>query len=160
MKIWASCKCCEKQNFIVKDYALGEAFSQKTEFGRKLFESLKNHLLALQNDLKSQGHYDRIFITPDAFTEENLKIPKDILDTFLPENKKVKPKKERRTETKENQFNLAGWLSEKQQGREGIDQKDYENLLKIIGTGRSQEQFTWEEIQDMLNGEQDYDQEE
>jgi len=108
MKIWASCRCCEKKNTIVNDYVLGEAFSKKTEFGRKLFTALKNHLLALQNDLKSQGHYERVFISVDAFVDEGSRIPLEILNDFLPEDKKIKPKKETENKPKENQFNFAG----------------------------------------------------
>lgn len=93
---------------IVNNYELGQSFSKKTEFGRKLFTALKEHLLALQNDLKSQGHYERVFINTDTFVDEESKIPLEILNEFLPENKKIKPKKEQAEKVKENQFNFAG----------------------------------------------------
>ncbi|CAG8486286.1 4900_t:CDS:10, partial [Racocetra fulgida] len=92
----------------VNDYALGQSFNKKTEFGTELFRSLKDHLLALQDALKSQGHYDRIFTTPDAFA-----------------------------------------------GRQGITQEQRDELIKTQGTIKEQEQFTWEEIQEMLKEGED-----
>ncbi|CFW93401.1 protein of unknown function [endosymbiont DhMRE of Dentiscutata heterogama] len=150
MKIWASCKCCTKKNFLVNDYALGQSFNKKTEFGTQLFKSLKDHLLALQDALKSQGHYDRIFITPDAFVEEEAKIPQEILDLFLPEDKKKKMRPEKEQQPKEKVYTFEGWFQEYQAGRQGITQEQCDELIKTQGTIKEQEQFTWEAIEEML----------
>ncbi|CAG8506317.1 10708_t:CDS:2 [Cetraspora pellucida] len=91
-------------------------------------EKFYNHLLALQDALKSQGHYDRIFITPDAFVEEETKIPQEILDLFLPEDKKKKMRPEKEQQPKEKR----------------------DELIKTQGTIKEQEQFTWEAIEEML----------
>ena len=150
MKIFANCRCCIKKNILVSDYALGDSFNKKTEFGVKLFKNLKEHLLDLQEDLKSQGHYDRIFITPDVFTDEGSRLPLELLDLFLPEEKKKKPKVEKR-KTKENQFDFDGWELEGQQGRKGITSEEKQQLITLKGEEGAKQQWTWEEIQYMLN---------
>ena len=155
MKIWATCKCCVKKNFIVNDYVLGQSFDKKTEFGNQLFKSLKEHLLAIQDSLKSQGHYDRVFITPDAFTEEETRLPQEILDLFLPEDKKKKMRPERDKQPKEKVYTFEGWFQECQAGRRGITEEQRNKLLQTQGTIKAQEQFAWEEIQEMLNEGED-----
>lgn len=152
MKIWANCRCCVKRTTLVSDYEIGGAFNKKTEFGIKLFKNLKEHLLNLQEDLKSQGHYERIFITPDAFTNEIEKITQEILDLFLPEEKKTRPKIEKKKE-REKQFDFDGWELEQQQGKKGITSEEKQQLVTLKGVEGAKQQWTWEEIQYMLNPE-------
>ncbi|MCE8163844.1 MAG: hypothetical protein I3273_06260 [Candidatus Moeniiplasma glomeromycotorum] len=93
MKIYATCQCCTKKNFIVNNYITGGSFNLTSEFGIRLFNSLLEHLEEIEEVCQKQGHYNKIWIELDTFTEEETKIPEEIIEEYLPGEKKERLKK-------------------------------------------------------------------
>ena len=117
MKIYATCQCCTKKNFIIDNYKIESAFSLKTEFGARLFESLKKHLESIQQKCQEQGHYDRIWIELDSFSEEEKRLPLEIIETYLPTKKKEK----------KEAFTLKEWIE-----KEKKTTQYYKKIIKIF----------------------------
>ncbi len=101
MLIYATCKCCTERNKIVKNYDTEKIFKQTLEFRTRLLASLLEHLRDIEKVCRSQGHYDKIWIKLDKFTNEE-RISVQILNEFLPEKelKKIRKAEEEKNKTK------------------------------------------------------------
>ncbi|RHZ37747.1 hypothetical protein [endosymbiont GvMRE of Glomus versiforme] len=130
MLIYATCKCCTEKNKIVKNYDIEGIFKQNPEFKARLLNSLLEHLRELEKVCQSQGHYNKIWIKPDEFMKETTKLPTEILEEFLPEDKKKKFSDTSRTETKHHEDYLDIYF---QLDKDETEANETDNLILHVG---------------------------